>query len=265
MWARGETRPGIHRKWFAIDLAGPPKHGGSVSFTITFRSAEGEPWKWANEQFSISDGHLIFHTASTLSDDLGNFIEGLPDDLKVQSERSETPDTSLWSLTSPVNAASGKESGYTNVTLGKPTNFSRWFALVRLWSPWLAPRQGRDKFQPDKEAIIAAFQREDGSNLAVLAVSGKNDVLTTLGHDGEGNIVINSRNDSDEDASAMLIVSVGHSLEFAFSAVMYHARKLIMKYETASGQIAAEEEALMKDFNPQWLQDWYDGLSYCTW
>jgi len=134
-----------------------------------------------------------------------------------------------------------------------------------LWSPWLAPRQGRGKFQPDKEAIIAAFQREDGSNLAVLAVSGKNDVLTTLGHDGEGNIVINSRNDSDKDASAMLIVSVGHSLEFAFSAVMYHARKLIMKYETASGQIAAEEEALMKDFNPQWLQDWYDGLSYCTW
>ena len=265
MWARDESRPDIHRKWFAVTLADPPKHGGSLSFTITFRAGKDEPWKWANEQFSASDGHIIYHTAASLNNDLSKFIDQLSADLTIENERSDTPDTLLWSVRGPVNAASGKDSGFSKTKLGKPLNFSRWFALVRLWSPWLAPRQGRGKFQPDKEAVVAAFQREDGSHLIVLAVSGINDVLTTLGHDGEGSITIDSRNDSERNADATLIVAVGHTLETAMSAVMYHARKLVMQYEAISGELAAEGEALMKDFKPQWLQDWYDGLSYCTW
>lgn len=236
-----------------------------MSFTITFRAAEDEPWKWANEQFSTSDGHIIYHTAANPDKDLAKYIEGLPADLDIQSERSDTPDAALWSIASPVEAASGKVSGYSDHKLGRPTNFSRWFALVRLWSPWLAPRQGRGKFNPDKEAIVAAFERSDGSHLVVLAISGVDDILTTLRHDGEGNIVIDSRSDSEGEASATVLVSVAHSLEFALSAVMYHARKLVMKYQAASGELAAEEDALMKDFSPQWLQNWYDGLSYCTW
>jgi hypothetical protein len=265
VWANKDGKAGFHRKWFTLDLAGLPKHEGSVSFTITFRAAENEPWKWANEQFSTSDGHIIYQTARLLDTNLTKFIDGLSEDFKIQDEKSDTPETLLWSVASPVNAASGKASGLSNRKLGKPTNFSRWFALVRLWSPWLAPRQGKAKFNPDKEAIIAAFQREDGSHLVILAVSGIDDVLTTLGHDGDGNVTIDSRNDSGKEGSATLIVAVGHSLEFAMSASMYHARKLVMKYQAASGESAAEEEALMKDYKPQWLQNWYDGLSYCTW
>jgi hypothetical protein len=265
LWTNKEAKMGFHRKWFTLDLAGLPKHEGSVSFTITFRAAENEPWKWANEQFSTSDGHIIYQTARSLDTDLTKFIDGLPEDLKIQDEKSETPETLLWSVASPVNAASGKASGLSNQKLGKPTNFSRWFALVRLWSPWLAPRHGRAKFSPDKEAIVAAFQREDGSHLVVLAVSGIDDILTTLGHDGDGNVTIDSRNDSEQEGSATLVVAVGPSLEFAMSASMYHARKLVMKYQAASGESAAEEKALMEDYKPQWLQNWYDGLSYCTW
>ena len=265
LWGKGEARPGIYRKWFAIDLPGLPKHGGALSFTITFRAAEDEPWKWANEQFSTSDGHLIYHTAGSPDNDLSKFIEGLPADLDIKHERSDTPEAALWSITSPVKAASGKISGYSSCKLGTPTNFSRWFALVRLWSPWLAPRQGRDRFNPDKEAIVAAFERSDGSHFVLLAVSGVSEVLTTLHHDGEGNVVIESRNDSEEEASATVIAAIAPALELAFSAVMYHARKLVMKYQLDSGELAAEEKALMKDFNPQWLQNWYDGLSYCTW
>ncbi|KAL1612977.1 hypothetical protein SLS60_001208 [Paraconiothyrium brasiliense] len=265
LWTKNNTKSGLHRKWFTLDLTGLPDHGGSVSFTITFRAAEDEPWKWANEQFSTSDGHIIYQTARTLDNDLTKLIDGLPKNLKIQEERSDTPGTLLWSINSPVDAASGKASGFSNNKLGKPTNFSRWFALVRLWSPWLAPRQGKAKFNPDKEAIIAGFQREDGSHLVVLAVSGIDDVLTTLGHDGNGNITIDSRNDSEQVGSTTLIVAVGHSLETALSAPMYHARKLVMKYQAVSGETAKEEEALMKDYKPQWLQNWYDGLSYCTW
>lgn len=185
--------------------------------------------------------------------------------MEIRDERSDTPDTLLWSIDSPVSPASGKASGYSNKKLGKPLNYSQWFALVRLWSPWLAPRQGKDKFQPDKEAIVAAFHRNDGSHLVVLAVSGIDDMLTTLSHDGDGNIMIDSRSDSESDKTATLLVAVGLSLEYAMSAVMYHARKLVTKYQAASGELSAEETALMKDFDPQWLQNWEDGLAYCTW
>lgn len=232
---------------------------------MTFRGAENEPWKWANEQFSTSDGHIIYQSARSLDTELTNFIGGMPSNLKIQEEKSDTPETLLWSVTSQVDSSSGKASGVSSNKLGKPIDFSRWFALVRLWSPWLAPRQGKEKFNPDKEAVVAAFQREDGSHLVVLAVSGIDDVMTTLSHDGDGNVIIDSRNDSNDAGTATLIISAGNSLEFAMSAVMYHARKLVMRYQNASGETAAEEEALMQDYKPQWLQNWYDGLAYCTW
>lgn len=255
----------LRRQWFSVELTGLPKHGRSVSFTVTFRGSDDEPWKWANEQLSTSDGQLIYQAAELPSEELTHFIDGLPPYLRVQKEKSDTPDTLLWSLTSPVNAASGKASGYSNNKLGRPTSFSRWFALVRLWSPWLAPRQGRDDFRPDKEAVLAAFQRKDGAHLVVLAVSGVDNILTTLHHDSTGNVTITSRNDSEKDGEAQLIAAVGNSLEFAIAATMYHARKIVMKYETASGETAAEFKALAENIKPEWLENWYDGLTYCTW
>jgi hypothetical protein len=246
----------VRRQFFTIDLPGRPNHGGALSYTITFRAGEDEPWKWANEQFSTSDGRLIYQSGDTLSDDLTKYIDGLPPYLQIAKEQSESPETALWSITSPVNAASGATSGYSNNTLGRPLKFSRWFALVRLWSPWLAPRQGKDRFQPDKEAILATFEREDGSHLVVLAVSGVDNVLTTLGHDGEGRIVIHSRNDSENDGVSRLVAAVGNSLDHAIAAVMYHARKLAMKYEAATGEVEAEFKALADDFKPEWLENW---------
>jgi hypothetical protein len=143
-----------------------------------------------------------------------------------------------------------------NEKFGKPTDFSRWFAVTRLWSPWLAPRQGKDTFQPDKDAILAAFERKDGSHLVVLAVSGIKDVLTILRHDGEGRIVMNSQNDREEEGVVNILAAVGKTLENAIAAVMYHARKLVTQYESATGQMDAEHEALLKDFKPQWLENW---------
>lgn len=183
----------------------------------------------------------------------------------MQKESSETPDTVLWSLTGPAKAASGRTSGYTKTTLGKPTSFARWFAIIRLWSPWIAPRQGKSTFAPDKEGILAAFERDDGSHLVVLAISGVDDVLTTLQHDGAGSVVVDARNDSENEGISRLVVSAGKSLETAMAATLYCARRLVLKYEDASGGIVAQEKALMDDFKPEWLQNWYDGLAYCTW
>ncbi len=246
----------VRRQFFTLELAGRPKHGGSISYTVTFRASEEEPWKWANEQFSTSDGRLIYQSQGELSDHLTHYIDGLPPYLQIGKEQSDSPGTLLWSITSPVSAASGATSGYSNNALGRPLSFTRWLALVRLWSPWLAPRQGKDHFGPDKEAVLATFEREDGSHLVVLAVSGVDDVLTTLSHDGEGRIVINSRNDSEEDGTARLVAAVGKDLNHAIAAVMYYARRLVMKYSVGSEEAEAEFKALTDDFKPEWLQNW---------
>ncbi|KAF2109244.1 raffinose synthase protein-like protein Sip1 [Lophiotrema nucula] len=253
------------QQWYTATLNGKPSHGSSVSFTITFRSSKEESWKWANEHFSVADGHIIYQLDKFPSEDLPHYVEGLPPYLQIEKERSDTPDTLLWSITSPVNAAAGSASGYSTNKLGRPTSSSRWFSLVRLWSPWLAPRQGKGHFKPDKEAVLAAFERQDGSHLVVLAVSGLEDVLTCLHHDGDGFITINSRNDREEDGVATLIAAVGFKLEYAVGATLYHARKLVTRYEAATGEMAEELKALTDGVKPEWLENWYDGLTYCTW
>jgi hypothetical protein len=187
---------------------------------------------------------------------LNNYIEGLSSLLHIEEETSDTPETKLWSLTGAVKAASGKEPGYLNEKLGTPTNFTRWFAVTRIWSPWLAPRQGKDKFQPDKDAILVAFERKDGSHLVVIAVSGMNDVLTIFRHDGEGRIVINSQNDREQEGVVNIIAAAGKSLDSAMAAVMYHARKIVTKYEASQGQVDAEYQALLDGFKPEWLENW---------
>lgn len=249
----------VRRQYYTIDLPGRPSSSSLLSYTVTFRAAENEPWKWANEAFSTSDGHLIYQSSDPVSADLTYYIEELPSFLTITKEQSEAPDSQLWSITAPVAAASGKEPGILSKNLGKPTYFSRWFAMTRIWSPWLAPRQGKDNFEPDKDAILTAFERKDGLHLVVLAVSGVKDVLTIFRHDGHGRILIHSQNDREHEGTVNLIAAVGKTLESAVAAVMYHARKIVSRYEAATGQADAEYQALLDGFKPQWLENW------CEW
>jgi hypothetical protein len=264
---KGESDDGhVHQKWFSLNLEGLPKHENSLSFTFRYRAVGEEPWKWANEESSKANGQIVYESSITLKEDIHHYIDELSSSFQIQKESSDTPDTLLWSLTGPAKPASGRTSGYTSKTIGMPTHFSRWFAVIRLWSPWIAPRQGKDTFELDKEAILAAFQREDGSHLVVLAISGIDDVLTMIEHEhGTGKIVIKARNDSEKDGNSRVAVTVGKTLETAVAAAMYYARRLVLKYQVTSGEAAAEEKALMQDYKPEWLQNWYDGLSYCTW
>jgi hypothetical protein len=176
--------------------------------------------------------------------------------LTIDKEASDTPETRLWSVTAPVSAAYGQNPGILTATLGLPTKFSRWFAVTRLWSPWIGPRQGRDKFQPDKEAILTAFEREDGSHLVVLAISGVEDVSSIFSHNGEGRIVIKSQNDREQEGLVRIVAAAGKTLESAVAASMYHARKIVTQYEVATGEIDAEYQALIDGFKPEWLENW---------
>lgn len=254
------------RHWFTVKLFGRPKSGNSVSFTVKFRSGKGEAWKWANDQFSVGDGQLYYQPASFDEHDLSHYISGISSDLTVRRVASDTPKTSLWSIKAPVKAASGDDSGRSSHKLGIPNNYSRWVSIVRLWTPWLAPRHGREKFRLDKDGILCAFLRRDGLHVVILGISGIDDVLTVFNHDDEGNVVISGRNDREEKGASQVVVAVGASFEVANAAVMYHARRLVSGYEAKTGQEQSELAALMdQGYKPQWLEDWYDGFAYCTW
>jgi hypothetical protein len=65
---------------------------------------------------------------------------------------------------------------------------SRWFALIRIWSPWLAPRHGKSHFELDKEAVICSFMSRKGRHLVLLAISGLEDVMALFKSDKDGNV-----------------------------------------------------------------------------
>jgi hypothetical protein len=71
-----------------------------------------------------------------------------------------------------------------------PTDTTRWFALIRIWSPWLAPRQGKSTFGLDKEAVTASFLSLTGKHLVLLGISGVGDVMTLFTSDSDGNVVL---------------------------------------------------------------------------
>lgn len=68
------------------------------------------------------------------------------------------------------------------------TDGTRWFALVRQWSPWLAPRHGKTQFSLDSDAILCALQAPHGRYLVFLAVSGINDTVSVLRSTSDGNL-----------------------------------------------------------------------------
>jgi hypothetical protein len=160
----------------------------------------------------------------------------------------------------------------------------RWFALVRIWTPWLAPRQGKTEFGLDKEAVTCSFLSLTGKHLVLLGISGVDDVMTMFTSDCEGNVVLrvqrivpnqcmrfhvadNSqvRNDSSSSETSRVLVALGDDFESANAAVMYHARDIIAANETATGEQQREFEALKKgdEATKLWAENWYDGLTYC--
>ena len=263
---RSKGRSRVYRRYFTGDVSRPAGASKPVQFTLKYRTSSSDSWKWMNENSCLTDGELYFQT-NTFSDRLDNYFEDFTSDFAVHSVSSEVPETSLWFLAKPVGRVeSNDQSVVTDDVLGLPTEFSRWFALVRIWSPWLAPRHGKYQFAPTEDAILCSFLRSDGLHLVLLAVSGIEDVLTVFKHDGSGRIVVSSKNDSHDSGQARVIVAVGKTFETANAACMYHARKLVSGEEYSSGEMQAELKLAPNDEEKaQWMENWYDGLTYCTW
>ncbi|KAL8802304.1 MAG: hypothetical protein Q9200_006626 [Gallowayella weberi] len=243
-----------------------PKHlPEPIQFTLKYRLKSNDDWKWINEYSNVGDGELYFQP-QTPPKDLINYLKDYSPDFSIEQLESETPHTLLWSLTTSVKAAEGKVSGISDTSLGTPRSFSRWFSLIRIWTPWLAPRHGERQFSPHEDAIVSSFLRMDGLHLVLLAISGIEDVLTVFKPDDQGNVIAHSRNDSTEAGQVRVLAAVGTTFNAALAAVIYHARKLVRGYNTLSQDLQDEIKIDSKrDVRAEWMENWYDGLNYCTW
>lgn len=261
---QSDSRPKVYRRWFSINLS-KPSRPGPVCFTLKFRLSSNDTWRWVNEHSNLSDGALYFQPQAP-PEGLQNYLKGYSQDFSVNRVKSETPHTQLWSLTSSVEAAEGKSSGVTETSLGVPRSFSRWFSLVRIWSPWLGPRHGEGQFSPTEDAVLSSFLRMDGLHLVLLAVSGVEEVLTVFKPGGDGNVIVHSRNDSTEKGQARVLAAVGTTFNTALASVMYHARKVVRGDDLMTHADREEmQDALEKNVKTERMENWYDGLTYCTW
>ena len=266
-----------------------PATGGNAQFTVRFRTNPEAEWQWANQLRQVNDGELIWaprasafelgpeqETPSAESKgDLGKYIDSIPYDVDVEWRKSEAPGAVLWDISRNVEGATEGRSGTKKMTLGMPSSVSRYFALVRVWTPWLGPRHGRDKFRLTEEAILCSFLRTDGVHLVMLAVSGINNVLTLFQSGDSGEVVVNALNDNEETAKFQVLAAAADDFEVALSSLVYEARKLVTVQGEESPESTGEEPKrsipgddivmVEKDLKADWMSEWYDGLTYCTW
>lgn len=266
-----------------------PTAGGHAQFTVRFRASPDTEWQWANRLHPVNDGELVLtprnsdlekaslQDVSSLDarEELDKYIDNLASDVQVESRASEAPGSLLWSITGDVDEAKGGTSGIKRLILGAPSLMVKYFSLVRVWSPWLGPRHGKDKFRLTEDAILCSFLRKDGSHLVLLAISGINDVLTVFNSGDEGEIVIKARSDNSQKSSFQVLVATAEDFEVAMSAVIYESRKVVKPFTEATDDSAKEQMPVSplgddivlveKDPKMQWLTEWFDGLTYCTW
>ena len=208
---------------------------------------------------------LYLQTASKPSE-LQKYLRGLDDQISVTKVESDVPSTLVFSIDGTVAAARGKDSGYSDITLGAPRDYTRWFCLTRIWNPWLAPRHGQGSFTPKEDAVLASFLRWDGRHLVLLALSGIEDVLSVFKPGSDGEVIVHSRNDTLEERKVRVVVAVGETFETANAAAIYFARKVVAGDEHMTANHRVEMQKMpKKDVKAEWMENWYDGLTYCTW
>ena len=138
------------------------------------------------DNFGIRDGELILQPPVD-----PNFLGAAPVELKegwiTRKLHSEAPDARLYSIESQTSIPPNQgTSTPQHKILGKVILTSRWFALVRIWAPWLAPRQGEGELHITEDAILLSFLRMDGLHVVILAINGIDQALTTFKSDDDG-------------------------------------------------------------------------------
>lgn len=252
-------RTKVYRYYFTGRLL-RPADDGCTEFTLKFRTSSSDSWQWVNHDSSLKNGLLCFQPTK-LPGRLEDYLQGTrTSNIKVHDIESEVPDTRLWRLATTQYERCGK------CDLGIPIRLERWFSLVRIWSPWLAPRHG----PPKEDALLSSFLRWDGLHLVILPISGMGDVLGILKPNSEGHVIWHSKRDGEagytRPVTPHAIVGAGRTFDAAIATVMHEARKMVSGMRTMSEEPRSEMETLIDQrIKPEWMDNWYDGLTYCTW
>jgi len=271
-------------------VEGKTYKGRKVSFTVRYRINSNEAWTWVKDNFATGDGVLILQPPLD-----PNYLGGSPVELNngwhIRKLTSEAPEARLYSFESSTTIPYSEDDAVEEPKiLGKVHMPHKWFALTRIWSPWLAPRHGDRKLHLPEPAVLISFLRSDGLNVVLLAVNGIDDVLTTFKSDDDGNIVVAARNDTGHDRKFKVLAATAYKFEVANAAVMYEMRKLVrqssayqetaqslpthIRHESLDSEADTVIVSNMHDKRdpanddspaPQWLASWYDSLAYCTW
>ncbi|RMZ75744.1 hypothetical protein DV737_g5153, partial [Chaetothyriales sp. CBS 132003] len=296
----GAASPALRRYTYTGNLASPfASHdrihkGRRVPFTVRYRIDQHSQWQWVYHNFGIADGELILQPPID-----PNYLSSSPVNLKAgwwsRKLSSEAPGARLYAMesTEPIHSpppGSGQDAQPDRRVFGHVLSVCRWLALVRIWSPWLAPRHGDSKLHLSEPAILLSFLRSDGLHVLVLAVNGIDDVVTTFSSDHDGEIVIEARNDSGKDRKFKVLAASAWRFEVALAAVMYEMRKLVrtsaahqelidkipkhIRAESLPSEpdtvMVSSDTALGASSPPNvphsnWLEFWYDALAFCTW
>jgi len=288
-----ESEGDMYRYTFSAELSSPypsadkTYKGRRVPFTVRYRVDSQSEWMWVYHNFAIPDGELILQPPVD-PNFLGASPVALKDGWAVRKLPCEAPEGRLYSIdsASSIPFPSHGNAELESKVLGHVTQTCKWFGLVRIWDPWLAPRHGDSKLHLSEPAILLAFLRSDGLHVVLLAVNGIDEVLTMFRSDDDGAIVVESRNDTGKDRKFRILAATAWKFEIANAAIMYEARRLVR--QSSAYQEAAERlpqhitvESVDSDTvlvsnatgspgggappNPQWLESWYDSLAYCTW
>ncbi|KAI0409393.1 raffinose synthase Sip1 [Xylaria palmicola] len=242
----------------------------SLRFTLKYRSSPADPWIWVRDELGVDDGLIVpsMEDRRPLTDDLSNIIQGLNPELKVRPVNSQTPHTQLWTIEAAVGPASEDASSYADLELGTPWGgFVRYLALVRHSPAWLGPRHGTTEFSLDKDALLCSFLSLEGKHLVLLGTSNVNSVVTLLRSSSHGPVMVHVRNDESLSSAGILLAAVGDDCESAVAAAMYHARSLVQINSSTYNNLTPDlpSPPPRDDFRSEWMQNWYDGLGYCTW
>jgi Raffinose synthase or seed imbibition protein Sip1 len=296
----GATAPNFHRYTFAAALKLDSDSDGEnlAGFTIKYRAGPDVPWQWVKDQFGFSDGSLIIprscidSLAQTWSSSI--FGDHYLQQWNIRSLRSQAPGAELFLVESndfiPRKGVDNAKFE-TKVFGSSYTGFCRYMVLVRVWTPWLAPRHGQERFHITEDALLCSFLTYQGQHAVLLAINGVNDTVTVFRSDEEGHIIVAARNDGTAEGKFAFLAAVADDFEVANAAVMYEARQIIIRARSSNEHASLEQASLddasvktasidsdtvlvlneqrrgsiQTESKAQWLDEWYDGLTFCTW
>ncbi|KAK0667691.1 family 36 putative glycoside hydrolase [Cercophora samala] len=257
------------RKYFtgAISvLDGTYNLTGPFKFTVKLRDSKDASWLWIKDLDGSQDGEVVVPALHPPSSDLSSYLDGISKDIVVD-ERAGTNAAAetVWKLKANTPAAHGQLSGRTSYSLGKAIDCIRWFAIVRHNDAWFGPRHGREVFSLNEEAVMLSFLRRDGLHVVIIAISGVENLLTTVVSSEHGHILLSSRNDGLEPAQARVVVAIAETCEKAIAAAMRPVREFTRCHSNNIVTMDLQKAGSQNVDVAATLQSWYDGFAYCTW